>query len=232
MLSPRKRSAPPSTGGGRASKVVERQAVTVNHLGDNALGALAILMIFGAPIGAWVFFRLLAHQERMAMIRHGVVPPPGGRGMGSMPPPVWPPPGGMAPPPAGKGAYAPYDDYFYAQTRLRKGIRLTLIGLALVIGLGGFGPFWHVGFGPQVLAGLVPMFIGIGQIVDAMLSGARFGGYAPPLNANFGPPPGAGPGRGPAAGAAATPPPAAGPYAWRPGNTPEIERPVQPPDQR
>ncbi|HEY5340657.1 MAG TPA: hypothetical protein VIK27_06495 [Candidatus Aquilonibacter sp.] len=191
---------------------------------------LAIMLIFGAPIAAWIISRVLAHQERMAMISRGIVPPP--HGMRVPPPPSWAPGAVPPPPPSGKGgAYPAYDDYYYAQTQMRKGIRLALIGLALVIGLGGIGPLGHISyFGPWLLAGLIPMFIGIAQIVNAVLSGAQipsfgnFGGHSG--SANFGPPQGPGPTPG------AAPPPPAGPYAWRPGSTPEIERPVPPPDTR
>ncbi|MBV8491054.1 MAG: hypothetical protein JO199_11050, partial [Candidatus Eremiobacteraeota bacterium] len=34
------------------------------------------LIVVGAPVAAWVVSRVLAHQERMEMIRRGFVPPP------------------------------------------------------------------------------------------------------------------------------------------------------------
>lgn len=196
---------------------------------DNFVGALAILLIFGAPITAWIVSRVLAHQERIEMIRRGMVPPPGPMpGFGSkMPPPVWAPPPGTVPPPnAGKrGAYPGYpgyDEYYYAQSQMRKGIRLTLIGFALLIGLGTIGPLSGMSyFGPWLLGGLIPMFVGIAQIANAAVNGAQvpgFGAYRG--QPHYGPPPPPPPGMG-------APPqaPPAGPYAWRPGPTPEIERP-------
>ncbi|HTV93184.1 MAG TPA: DUF6249 domain-containing protein [Verrucomicrobiae bacterium] len=196
-------------------------------MNDDFVGALAILLIFGAPIAAWITTRVLQHNERMEMIRRGMVPPPGPMPR-SMPPPTWHP--GPMPPPnvAGKG-YPAYDDYYYAQRQMRKGITLAFIGFAIFIGLGSIGPLAHLGFaGPWLLGGLIPMFVGIAQVVNAWLNGARIPGFTPgaygPPHSTFVPPPGG--------GSSAPQPPPAGPYAWRPGSTPEIERPVPPPDQR
>ncbi|MGB8796461.1 MAG: DUF6249 domain-containing protein [Candidatus Aquilonibacter sp.] len=198
-------------------------------MNDDFVGALAVLLIFGAPIAAWVTTRVLQHNERMEMIRRGMVPPPGPVPR-NMPPPNWHP--GAMPPPnvSGKGGYYPaYDDYYYAQKQMRKGITLTFIGFALFIGLGSIGPLSHLGFaGPWLLGGLIPMFVGVAQVITAVLNGARIPGFTPgsyPNQSTFSPPPNAGP---------SGPPPQApaGPYAWRPGSTPEIERPVPPPDQR
>jgi hypothetical protein len=195
-------------------------------MNDDFVGALAILLIFGAPIAAWVTTRVLQHNERMEMIRRGMMPPPGPIPR-NMPPPNWHP--GAMPPPnvaAGKGGYYPaYDDYYYAQKQMRKGITLTFIGFALFIGLGSIGPLSHLGFaGPWLLGGLIPMFVGVAQVITAVLNGARIPGFTPGSYSNqatFTPPPNAPPPQAPA-----------GPYAWRPGSTPEIERPVPPPDQR
>jgi len=197
-------------------------------MNDDFVGALAILLIFGAPIAAWIITRVLQHNERMAMIRRGMMPPPTGMPRNMAPPPTWHP--GAMPPPnvMGKG-YPAYDDYYYAERQLRKGITLAFIGLALFIGLGSIGPLGHIGFaGPWLLGGLIPMFVGIAQVVNAVLNGARLPGFGsgPYMNQQgmYGPPPSAGPGAPPQA--------PAGPYAWRPGSTPEIERPVPPPDHR
>jgi hypothetical protein len=193
------------------------------HDSDDAVAVIAILVIFGAPIGAWILSKVYAHQERMAMINRGIVPP-----QGAVPPP---PHGWQQPPPpmGGKaGRYPGYDDFHYAQTQLRKGVQVAFIGLALVVGL-GFGLGFH---GPWLLGGLIPLFVGVAQIVNAHLNGARFPNvnYGP---ASFGPPPPPGQQAPPPPGQSAAPPPA-GPYSggWRPGATPEIERPVPPPDQR
>ena len=67
-------------------------------MGDFA-AAVAVIVIFGAPVAAWIIHRVLAHQERMEMIRKGFIPQRG----------VVPPPGPIpGPPPADpypRGAY-------------------------------------------------------------------------------------------------------------------------------
>ncbi len=188
--------------------------------------AIAVMVIFGAPVAAWIVTRVLQHNERMEMIRRGMVPPAGAIPR-NMPPPTWQP-GAMPPPNVAAKGYPAYDDYYYAQRQMRKGITLAFIGLALFIGLGSIGPLSGIGFaGPWLLGGLIPMFVGIAQVVNAWLNGARIPGFNPgpySQHSTFGPPPNGG----------MNPPPQApsGPYAWRPGATPEIERPVPPPDQR
>jgi hypothetical protein len=205
----------------------------MSHDTDNLVAIVAILIIFGAPIGVWMLSKIHAHTERMEMIRRGMAPPPPG-----IPPNLTPPNFGAMPPPnvaAGKRGYYPpqYEDYYYAQRQLRRGIQVACIGFALLLGLSTIGPLSGNPVGPWLLGGLVPMFVGIAQIVNAVLNGARLPGFGAGATwsqpTNFGPPPNVGPGPG-----AAPPPPQAppGPYAWRPGSTPEIERPVPPPDQR
>lgn len=204
----------------------------MSHDTDNLVAIVAILIIFGAPIGVWMLSKIHAHTERMEMIRRGMAPPPPG-----IPPNLTPPNFGAMPPPnvAGKRGYYPpqYEDYYYAQRQLRRGIQVACIGFALLLGLSTIGPLSGNPVGPWLLGGLVPMFVGIAQIVNAVLNGARLPGFGAGATwsqpTNFGPPPNVGPGP-----AAAPPPPQAppGPYAWRPGSTPEIERPVPPPDQR
>src|SRR6185437_1270158 len=94
-----------------------------SKMGD-IVGLFAVMLIFGAPIAAWIISRVLAHQERMAMIRNGFMPPPDPRAMRNM--------RNMPPPPnmnmnMNMGAVPPpmpgvYDDSYYAQAALRKGI--------------------------------------------------------------------------------------------------------------
>jgi hypothetical protein len=194
-------------------------------MGD-ILPAFVVMLIFGAPVAAWIISRVLAHQERMAMIQRGFIPPNDPR-MRNVPPPGYNMnPGAVPPPPIPQG----YDDGgYYAQAGLRKGIMVTCIGLALFMGLsfigvrgGSFYP------GPWLLGGLIPMFVGIAQIISALLSGARFPQMGSGSHASsFGPPPSA----GPRPSAPPPPPQQAGPYAWRPGSTPEIE-PPHPPEKR
>lgn len=186
--------------------------------------------VIGLPVTLAMVSRYMAHQERMEYIRRGMVPP-------SMPPDprmmkkamkygAWPP----GPPPAPGTFAAPYyDPSYYAQHQLRRGIQVAFIGFALLIGLSFIG--YHGGtyvYGPWLLGGLIPMFVGIAQIIGAVLSGAQLGN----VSVNVGPqqtvqspqPP-------PAAPTGSVPP--SGPYAgWRPGGLPEIEKPPSPPDYR
>lgn len=191
---------------------------------DDFVGVVAILVIFGLPLSYAIIQRYLSHQERMEMMRRGIAPPDPrwAKKMGAQT-------GQSVPPP-----YPGYDPYAYnygAERQLRRGVSLTMCGLALFIGLSFIRP-GHVG--PWLLGGLIPLFVGLGQVFTAMLNGARLGpfGFGPPSGPNgnggrqafFTPPPyGAQP-------PPSAPPPPSGPYAWRPGATTELERPVQPPD--
>lgn len=195
-------------------------------MSDNSVAALVVFFIFGAPITAWIVSRVLAHQERIEMIRRGMIPPPGVmHGFNAkMPPPVWGPGMGAAPGPMPGPAPVSQADFYYAQTQMRKGVRLTLIGFALVIGLGTIGPLSGISyFGPWLLGGLIPMFIGIAQVINATMHGAQIPGFG----TTWGPRSGVGqyvPPPPPPSGATPPPQPPPGPYAWRPGPTPEIER--------
>jgi hypothetical protein len=126
-----------------------------------------------------------------------------------------------------------YDQSFYAQQQLRKGMQVAFVGMALLIGLSfigyrGDGP---PHYGPWLLGGLIPLFVGIAQVITAVMGGARIGGS--PVGAgtpSFVPPPGVNtPPPGPSAAQAPTGPTYGG---WRPGNVPEIEKPASPPDYR
>ena len=197
-------------------------------MNDNVVALAGIIFLFGGPIVAVIVTRALSHQERIAMIRAGMIPPPEGfAGIGwGKKAAAWqqPPSAPYSSPDAYNAALAA--QAFSAQAQLAKGIRLTMVGVALLIGLSFIG---HGSFGPWMLGGLIPMFVGIAQIITAILSGARFSPQAPMGTAGqaqpgfyAGPPPGQ-----------AAPPPASGPpYGWRPGPTPEIEKPAGPPDLR
>jgi len=208
---------------------------------ETIVPVMFFLIVVGAPVAAWIVSRVLAHQERMEMLRRGFVPPPDSRMMrhamkhgaragwapGAMPPP------GSVPPPTWVHPGA-YDPAYHAQHQLRRGIQVACIGFALLIGLSFIG--FHDGryvYGPWLLGGLIPMFVGIAQIISAVLSGAQFGPMgSAPAGGSFGPaehgvgtPPSAGPEPN-------MPPPPPGSYGgWRPGPTPEIEKPAGPPDR-
>jgi len=204
---------------------------------DNWIPALGIVCVFGLPIAGWIIMRILDHRERMAMLQRGMMPPPSGR-MGRKAyraaaqewnQSQWA--AGVPVPPPG---YGYHDDPNSPQCLLRKGITTAMVGLALLIGLsfigyhGGDGPFEPASIhpGPWLLGGLIPMFVGIAQVITALLSGAQFtfarSAGAPPPNAA--PPPYANGSPFPNYG----PPPEPG----RPGTRyEELARPVPPPDR-
>jgi hypothetical protein len=167
----------------------------------------------------------------MEMLRRGITPPLDSREMRRAMKQGWTP--GATPPGQFSAQYVYQNDY-YAQRQLRRGISVAFVGFALVIGLGFIG--YHgdgtVVYGPWLLGGLIPMFVGIAQIVSAVLSGARFGPASGP--AAFGPPPPSGTSSSSAPGASSgnVPPPPDSYGGWRPGPTPEIPKPTSPPDYR
>ncbi|GAC1501050.1 MAG: hypothetical protein NVS1B14_05290 [Vulcanimicrobiaceae bacterium] len=175
---------------------------------------LAFFFVFGLPVLAFIIHRVLVHQERMEMLRHGIVPPPNRPEMRRAK--SFAESGGWEAPDAAAHIPYGYEGYVAAQRHLRKGVNLAMIGLALLIGLSFIEP-GHVG--PWLLGGLIPLFVGIAQIFIAILSGAQLGALRPPV-APLGAPPAGRPSR----------PSAPGPYAYRPGSTTELESPVSPPD--
>lgn len=191
--------------------------------GGEFVGVVAILVIFGMPIAYLIAHRYFAHQERMAMIARGITPPPdarwakrAGSWYGTMP----------------TGAPG-YDPFAYAEWQanrsLRKGITTAMIGFALLVGLSmSLGPR-----GPWLLGGLIPLFVGIAQIIVAVMGGARmgvFGAVPPPDAVNPGQQPGT-PYQQPPPFANSAGAPGA-PYGWRPGPTTELEKPPSPPEPR
>jgi hypothetical protein len=211
---------------------------------DSVVAVFAFMFVFGAPVVAFVVSRVLRHQERIEMLRRGIIPPPIGWGdrrayrewrkAGGQ----WPPPGGPAQaqtpwtqPPQAPWPQRSDDD---PQCALHKGIRIAAVGLALLIGLsfiGGMPGSPDFRGGAWLLGGLIPLFVGIAQILIAVLSGAQLPGvqgrttFIPPPN----PPPGPGapPPQPPPGYGAPTPPP----WAERP-RFEELSKPTQPPDLR
>ena len=179
-----------------------------------------IVFLFGFPVIAFIVHRVLKHQERIEMIRHGMPPTADFKNFKQN---AWAPPPQTSGRPVDPVSMFGYEAYAAAQNQLRKGISLTCIGLAIFIGLS----FIDLGRpGPWLLGGLIPMFVGIAQILIAMLSGARFTIGGAPYQA----PPSAVPGPGPQASQPRDVTP--GPYAYRPGTTTELEPPASPPDRR
>jgi hypothetical protein len=211
-------------------------------MADDFVAFVAVFSIFFMPVAGWIVVRWLGHRERMEMIRHGMAPNARVRGRDwrnaaqAMPPPVPP----FAGNPSKQRSYD--DDFSDAAQRivLRRGIRLTFIGVAITIGLsfigyhdeGPLGPTWHPG--PWLLGGLIPTCIGLSQVVTAILSGATLG--PGPMQ---GPPYGGTPYAGPLPEAPFAPPPPPGtrpnfdtPYTYRPGDTSELRPPPMPPERR
>ena len=202
-------------------------------MGDILIPLFAIFFLFGGPVIAFIVVRVLRHQERMELLRRGIIPPDQGWGgrRGWYPgQTAWQqqqaqqqpgrPPFRAGPWP---GACGSDDDD--PQRILFKGIRLALIGLAILIGLSFIGgtpgtPDFHGG--PWLLGGLIPMFVGVAQIIIAVLSGAQLPGVQP--GATIIPPP---------PGPVAPPPPPTGPRE-QPGRQrlEELSKPVPPPDVR
>jgi len=190
----------------------------MTHASDNFVAIIAVMIIFGMPMAWGIASRWWSHQERLEMIKRGVTPPPDPREARR----------------AARAGYDPYaysrpaapyptiDPNHYPERSLRKGVTVAMVGLALLIGLS----FIDVGRpGPWLLGGLIPLFVGLAQIILALMSGAQLGGFTllspPPFQHTAAPPP-------------PQPPPASpqGPYGWRPGPTTELEPPVGPPDAR
>jgi hypothetical protein len=190
----------------------------MNHASDNFVALIAIIVIFGMPTAWGIASRWWAHQERIEMIRRGITPPPDPRE-------------------ARRAARAGYEPFTYSRPAapyvdvdpsnqypervLRKGVTIAMVGLALLIGLS----FIDTGRpGPWLLGGLIPLFVGLAQIILALMSGAHLGGFTllgpPPVQSR------------PTSSAPPPPPPNDGPYGWRPGPTTELEPPVRPPDVR
>jgi hypothetical protein len=198
---------------------------------DDSLIAIPVFIVLvGFPVTGWILARVMKHRERMAMLRMGIVPPNDMRKYrrnGYTGPDPWL---GMPPQPgAPMPGYSAYDDQNTAQYSLQKGVRTTMVGLALTIGFSFIGyhanEFPPIHPGPWLLGGLIPMFVGIAQIINSLLAGATFTmrrPMGPPLDTPQPPPPPPQPGR-PFSGFSE--PGAPGPRYE------ELARPVPPPDR-
>jgi hypothetical protein len=194
---------------------------------DNVVAIIGMLLVFGVPMAGWIMGRIFRHQERMEMLRRGIVPPPnvrGWRGMRNQGAWTQPGPQPMGAPIPPTYVATPDNDPNSPQCTLHGGIKTAMVGFALLIGLSfigyhsGDGPFGSATIhpGPWLLGGLIPMFVGV-----ALLSGATFtlGWQAPPFTPPPVPPP---PGQRSYGSAQPQPP---GPHYE------ELARPVPPPDR-
>lgn len=188
----------------------------------------AVFFIFGLPVLAFVYLRVLKHRERLEMIRNGMAPGDLAyaekRMRGAMPRP--------GPQAYGSSAASPDN----VQTMLRKGITLTFIGFALTIGLSFIGyhsesnplpgmmPVTSWEPGPWLLGGLIPLFVGLAQVVIAVISGATLGPtQAPRFEPHAVDEP---------AAAARDTGTFDGSYTYRPGSTQELIPPRKPPERK
>ena len=186
------------------------------YIGDNDIALVAIFFIFGMPVIAWLMMRGMKHRERqmqhierIEMIRHGINP-------GTVNPaePYVPGPSAPLPDPTFMR------DSVSSQAALQKGMILAAVGLAITLGLS------FIGYGPWLIGGFIPLFIGVVQIWIAMNAGAQVRMGPAPTQRPPGPPP-------PPPGA--TPHPGAtyeGSYTYRPGATQELRPPAPPPAER
>lgn len=211
---------------------------------ENIVPVVFIVVVFGLPLTMAIVNRVFAHHERMEMLKRGIVPPPDPKWAKRMRKGGWYDPNaygmqqgqpGVAPPPY--DAYAAYQASCNDPSRmLRKGITLAMVGFALLVGLS----FIDLGRpGPWLLGGLIPLFVGIAQVIIAVISGASLGpiglggqqwqrpGMPPPGAQQQQQPPF---GQQPFTGQRDV---SAGGYgAWRPGGTTGLEKPPSPPDVR
>jgi hypothetical protein len=190
------------------------------YISDNDVALTAIFFIFGMPMIAWLFIRhmkhrerVMTHVERVEMIRHGI-DPGNATAVDSSP---------DLTNAKMRGAYAGHDVYNSpsAQAALQKGLVLAAIGLAITLGLS------FIGYGPWLIGGFIPLFIGVAQVLIAMNAGAslRFGPPLPPRPPESpSPPPGT---QSPHEGATYE-----GSYTYRPGVTQELRPPTPPPSER
>ncbi|MDE2571608.1 MAG: hypothetical protein KGM44_03680 [bacterium] len=189
---------------------------------DNDVAALFILVLFGGGIAWAIANRVFAHTERLEMIRHGMVPPPERRLWRAAEKADWSDWASAA----RTGRWG-RDPAAAARRRLHSGVTLTFLGLALTIGLSFIGYTSNGAFGlpgitpgPWLLGGLIPMFVGLAQIVTALLSPPALGGDPGRMrDAAYSPSPGA------------AEPPAPPPWGQRVNRDLDPGREIPPPGQ-
>ena len=114
----------------------------MNNFSQAFFSCVIIIGFFGLLFGFIAMMRFLSYKETLALAEKGLVRPDRSRGDG--------------------------------KDSLRWGIALAAIGAALCVGLYpiGFvaGREWPLGFGPWLLAGLIPMFFGLGLVLIYVLT--------------------------------------------------------------
>lgn len=112
-------------------------------MNDFLFPCVAFIGFFGLLFGLIAIMRYLSYREMLALAEKGLVRPDRARGNG--------------------------------KDTLRWGIVIAAIGMALCVGLYpigfvGGGSRFPLGFGPWMLAGLLPMFFGLGLILIYVLT--------------------------------------------------------------
>lgn len=124
-----------------------------------------IFAVFVLPVIVWLIFRMFAHRERMAMIARGIHP--------------------NGPAPSEESRWATFGqpmrpgemlDPVQAQYAMRRSIMLAAVGLAITIGLS------FLGYGPWLILGMIPLFIGVAQLMIATLGNS---GMQPRMGAPY-----------------------------------------------
>jgi hypothetical protein len=114
----------------------------MNSFNDGFLPCIGFLGFFILLFSFIAVMRFLSYRETLALAAKGLVRPDHARGNG--------------------------------KDTLRWGIAITAIGIALCVGLYPIGFLWDsgflLGFGPWMLAGLLPTFFGLGLVLIYVLT--------------------------------------------------------------
>lgn len=137
------------------------------------LTAFIIFVLFpGMILGFILLSRYLKYRETLTMIQHGITPP--------MPPPPMPPMMMPAPPMPRPPVVVPQSNAGTGRGTLIWGLVLTGIGIALTLALWPIGFIansasgntvtFPLGLGPWMLAGFVPLFVGLALILGYVIT--------------------------------------------------------------
>lgn len=123
-----------------------------------ALGILFPVFMLAVILGFIALMRYLRYRENLLMAQRGILP----QVLSQDPPPL---------------PMSPVSRQGLPQSRLRNGIVTSLVGLALLIGL------WTLGTGPWLLGGLIPLAVGLGELLTFVILSPtreeRVGGQSP-----------------------------------------------------
>lgn len=150
------------------------------------LVAFIIFVLFpGVILGFILLSRYLKYRETLTMIQHGITPPL------PLPPPMRPAPPMMPRPPV----VVPQRNEGAGRGTLIWGLVLSAIGLALTLALWPIGFIansasgnsvnFPLGLGPWMLAGFVPLFVGLALILGYVVTRPERGNMLnpPPVHA-------------------------------------------------